>query len=101
MEFPLKTFEVGSQVRITPGGLRGGFAVWAYRHGVPISEILWRLRLRNQSTLEAYLQETGTLTVYSLLSKASRLKIEKAGSLFSCLHAALPSQEDISLFTTT
>lgn len=47
-----------SSLRLTPGGLRGGFAVWSYRHGVPIQDIMWALRLRSQSTLESYLQET-------------------------------------------
>ena len=100
-DFLLRSFRVGADIKLTPGGLRGGFAVWGYRKGIPITEILWRLRLRNQSTLESYLQETGTLTVYSLLSRESRLKIEQASSLFVYLHAALSSQGGESLPTTT
>jgi len=60
-----------SEVRLTPGGLRGGAAVRMYRENIPIPEILWSLRLRQQSTLEFYLQEVGTLTVFSKISSDS------------------------------
>eukprot|EP00438_Fugacium_kawagutii_P031386 Skav227574 [mRNA] locus=scaffold154:229860:234654:- [translate_table: standard] len=71
-DFVLKTFQVPSSCRLTPGGLRGGAAVAAYRAEVPIPEIQWRMRIRQQSTLESYLQETGTLTVYSELPEQVR-----------------------------
>lgn len=47
---------------LTPGGLRGGGAVESYRRGLPISEIQWRMRLKNQQTLESYLQEVAALS---------------------------------------
>ena len=39
-DFLLDSFGVDSGLRLTPGGLRGGSAVWAYRQGVSIPQIL-------------------------------------------------------------
>ena len=46
---------------LTPGGLRGGGAVAAYHCGRPVSDVQWRMRLKNLHTLEFYLQETAAL----------------------------------------
>ena len=100
-DFLLRSLQVDREINLTPGGLRGGFAVWSYRKGVPISEILWQLRLRQQSTLESYLQEVGTLTVYSLLTPGARGRIERCKVLFQFLGAALPSQADTPLSIAT
>ena len=100
-DFLLKSLHVEKEINLTPGGLRGGFAVWSYRRGTPISEILWQLRLRQQSTLESYLQEVGTLTVYSLLTPVARSSIERCKVLFQFLGAALPSQADTPLSIAT
>eukprot|EP00438_Fugacium_kawagutii_P026205 Skav223835 [mRNA] locus=scaffold1256:189550:193986:- [translate_table: standard] len=45
---------------ITPAGLRAGGTVHLYRHGTPIADILWVLRLKNIETLQHYLQEIST-----------------------------------------
>lgn len=100
-DFLLRSLSVGVEIGLTPGGLRGGFAVWSYRVGTPINEILWQLRLRQQSTLESYLQEVGTLTVYSMLTPAARTCIERCKVLYPHLCAALPSQADTPLSTAT
>lgn len=81
-----------SEVRLTPGGLRGGAAVRMYRENIPIPEILWSLRLRQQSTLEFYLQEVGTLTVFSKISSDSLGLLQRVSRFFSLLPLALPSR---------
>lgn len=45
---------------MTPAGLRAGGTVHLYRHGMPIADILWALRLKNIETLQHYLQEVAT-----------------------------------------
>ena len=88
-DFLLSSFGVDSSLRLTPGGLRGGSAVWAYRNGLGIQQILWNLRLRHQATLESYLQETASLTVFSSLSASSRLSFRRAAMIFDLLcHSA-------------
>ena len=78
-------------VRLTPGGLRGGAAVKMYRDNVPIPQIMWALRLRQQSTLEFYLQEVGTLTVFSQISSESLGLLRRVGQLFPLLPLAFSS----------
>ena len=53
---------IDTQLRLIPGGLRGGGAVWAYRGGMSIADIQWRMRLKHQAMLEYYLQEVGAIT---------------------------------------
>lgn len=85
--FLLQIFNIPSSLRLTPGGLRGGAAVRAYREGMPISQILWLMRLRNITTLEFYLQEVGSLTILSKLPTSSRESLRR----IACLYIVLPS----------
>ena len=58
----LEVLEVDAGLRLTPrGDSVGGAAVYHYRSGRAISDVLWLLRLRNQQTLESYLQEVAAL----------------------------------------
>jgi len=93
-DFLLKSFSIDKSLRLTPGGLRGGSAVWAYRHGVPLPQIQWNLRLRHLATLESYIQETASLTVFSSLTPTSRSRLQKAASLFGLLCYAANRQGD-------
>ena len=93
-DFLLKSFSIDKSLRLTPGGLRGGSAVWAYRHGVPLPQIQWNLRLRHLATLESYIQETASLTVLSSLTPTSRSRLQKAASLFGLLCYAANRQGD-------
>ena len=61
--------------RLTPGSLRGGGAVRAYRSGE------WRMRLRHQATLGFYLQEVAALSVLPALSEPSRTRIRSSAAL--------------------
>lgn len=84
-DFLLKTYGIDKSLRLTPGGLRGGFAVWAYRNEVPITQIQWNLRLRQLGTLESYIQETASLTVFSSLSTSTRSSLRHAAAIFGVL----------------
>ena len=68
----LNTLRIPQGVRLTPGGLRGGFAVWSYRTNCSIQNIMWSLRLRSQVTLESYPQEAAALNCFAGLSMEVR-----------------------------
>ena len=78
----LRLAEVPNTARLTPGGLRGGGAVESYRRGVAISELVWRMRLKNQSTLESYLQEVAALSALVDLPADSLTAIRAGARLY-------------------
>ena len=81
----LELCQLPTSLRLTPGGLRGGAAVTLYRKHVPIGDILWRLRLRAQTTLESYLQEMAASAVFSTLHPRVRERLFSFGTVFSLL----------------
>eukprot|EP00438_Fugacium_kawagutii_P004856 Skav221077 [mRNA] locus=scaffold3118:408562:418463:- [translate_table: standard] len=78
----LEALKVPSSVRPTPGGIRGGGAVLAYRRGEAIQNILWRMRISSQRTLESYLQETAAESVLVKLPTESKDRIRSLSSLY-------------------
>ena len=62
----------GSDVKLSPGSLRGGGAVEAYRSGIALDKLLWRMRLKSLQTLEHYLQEVACDTLLVDLSQEAR-----------------------------
>jgi len=76
-------FDLGQ--KLTPGGLRGGGAIEEYRKGSGISDIQWRMRLKNLTTLEAYIQEVAALSVMTSLSDLCVKRIKAASKLFPFL----------------
>ena len=84
-DFLLKLLGVQKELRVTPGGLRGGGAVSWYRRGGSISDLLWAMRLKQISTLESYLQEVSAISLLTDLSYEARHAIRCAASLFRCL----------------
>ena len=84
----LRSLLIPESVKVTPGGLRGGYAVCAYRSGESIQNIMWSLRLRSQVTLESYLQEAAALNCFSGLPAQSRDEINLLSDIFSFLPAA-------------
>jgi len=78
----LEVLGVDPALRLTPGGLRGGAAVYHYRAGRAINDVLWLLRLRNQQTLESYLQEVAALGKYEFHSKILHQRIFQHLPLF-------------------
>ena len=81
----LAKMRIPQDAHITPGGLRGGGCVTLYRKGCSVSDILWRMRLKNIQTLEAYLQEVAALSIFTDLPEESRLAVKAAASLFPFL----------------
>lgn len=71
--------------KLTPGGLRAGAAVYHYKMGKPIADLLWIMRLRNLQTLESYLQETAALNTFAVLSPKQRGVVSAASRSFSFL----------------
>lgn len=67
---------VGPQHRLTPGSLRGGGAVACHRRGVPIADLLWRMRLQNVKTLSFYLQETSAMSILPALQPSVRQRVQ-------------------------
>ena len=67
---------------LTPGGLRGGGAVWAYHHGTAIADIQWRMRLKHQHTLVHYLQEVAALNALLDAGPDSRVRLRQVAELF-------------------
>ena len=76
----LRTVKVPASLRLTLGGLRDGGAVYLYQGGLPVSDILWRMRLRHQATLEHYLQEVAAHATLQELSEESLRSIRAAAS---------------------
>lgn len=66
-------------IRLTPGVLRGGSAV-----------LLWEMRLRQQSTLESYLQETGAIGILRDLPRDVRSRLSTLKEMFRFLRFGSP-----------
>ncbi len=81
----LSLLHVDTELRITPGGLRGGGAINEYRKGASIADIQWRMRLKNVVTLESYVQEVAALSVMTSLTDISVRKIRAASKFFHFL----------------
>lgn len=84
-DFLLSQLGVDSSLHVTPGGLRGGGAVECYRKGMHIADLVWRMRLKQISTLESYLQEVAAMSLLTDLTPQSRRSIKSASSLFEFL----------------
>eukprot|EP00438_Fugacium_kawagutii_P003588 Skav221596 [mRNA] locus=scaffold1698:358778:363001:+ [translate_table: standard] len=89
-DFLLRCLDIPAELRLTPGGMRGGSAVHSYRSGISIPEILWNMRLRQQSTLESYLQETAALGVIQDLQPEVRLRLQRIRATFPFLRYGSP-----------
>ncbi len=70
-------------LRPTPASVRGGGAIMAYRRGEQIANIMWKMRLLNQQTLESYLQETAADSLLAKLPDPSRERIRSTAKVFS------------------
>eukprot|EP00438_Fugacium_kawagutii_P021961 Skav208057 [mRNA] locus=scaffold1124:175499:180298:- [translate_table: standard] len=71
--------------RPTPASIRGGGAIVAYQRGEPIQDIMWRMRVTNQRTLEHYLQEMAADAMMSRLPSQCKSKIRSAAALYPVL----------------
>ena len=87
----LRALGIPADFHLTPGGLRGGGAVAAYRRGDQVSEIQWRMRLQHVGTLAFYLQEVAALSVIPRLHLRAREKVSAAATLFPFVIASRPA----------
>lgn len=53
----MKHLKISASLKLTPGSLRGGGAVSAHRRKVPISDIMWKMRIVHMKPLTFYLQK--------------------------------------------
>ena len=79
----MNVLEIPKQVRPTPASVRGGGAIMAYKRGEPIANILWKMRLVSQGTLETYLQELAAETFLVQLPEVTKLRIRLAASFYT------------------
>ena len=86
----LDALQIPVKLRPTPGGIRGRGAVIAYRRGEPISDIMWRMRITAQRTLESYLQETAAESLLAKLPSSAKERIQSFSSLYSQLLGHCP-----------
>ena len=73
---------IPASTTLTPASIRGGGAVHMYHTSVGIPDILWRMRLRQLSTLESYLQETGASNLLQKLPVEVRRKITSCAKMY-------------------
>lgn len=78
----MRVLGVPPSLRVMPGGLRGGGAVHAYRHGAAISELMWKMRVRHQGTLEAYEGTAAASALTQLNANAAALRAIRSSSSF-------------------
>lgn len=60
--------KIPGRLKLTPGSLRGGGACHFYREHQDLGRLMWKMRLRQQQTLENYLQEVGAYTALNVRS---------------------------------
>ena len=77
----LSALDIPARFKLTPGCLRGGGAVAAYRRKKPVADIQWTMRLQSQSTLAYYLQEVSAESVLPKLSIKARDNVRAASAL--------------------
>ena len=81
-DFLLERLGISKRLRLTPGCLRGGGAIFAHGQGLPIPDLLWRMRLTHQTTLAHYLQEVAASSIIPSLPSEVRENIKAAADLF-------------------
>ena len=84
-DFLLRALCVPVACKLTPGGLRGGGAVHAFRQGLSIPDLLWKMRIQHASTLEAYLQEVTAITALKQLPDEAKRRVSTASTFFPFL----------------
>eukprot|EP00438_Fugacium_kawagutii_P031952 Skav201893 [mRNA] locus=scaffold550:821951:826546:+ [translate_table: standard] len=72
----LKALQISAQTNLTPGRLRGGGAVYQHRRGMPLTGLLWKMRLQHPQTLAFYLQETVAVSLLPSLPRLVRHRIQ-------------------------
>ncbi len=81
----LKVLAIDGHVHLTPGGVRGGGAVFAFETGTALPLLLWRMRLKHMATVEHYLQEVSASMVVPELPAHSRHRIRMFADFYQVL----------------
>ena len=63
-----------------------------YHQGVPISDLLWRLRLKHLATLESYLQETAASGVFGKLPNNAKANVRCCSAMLPHFYRAVISR---------
>ena len=84
------------EAQITPGSLRPGGTIFLYHSGLPIADLMWRLRLRNISTLESYLQETGAINIFASLPLQVKHNVQHCSEMFPHLCKAIITRSSLT-----
>lgn len=77
----LQALRIPDTTGLTPGGIRGGGCVHAFKSGVDFGRLLWKMRIKHLETLEHYLQEVVASTVVSEVPSVARQRISTASDL--------------------
>lgn len=80
----LRHLRVPPSFSLTPGSLRGGGAVASHRRGVPIADLMWKMRISQQRTLFHYLQEVTAISMLPQLSERTRTDIKLLQGFLPC-----------------
>lgn len=81
----LEVFGIHKSLKLTPGGLRGGGAIYLYHQSTAVPDILWRMRLKHLATLDSYLQETAASTIPAKLSSHTRRSLMVSSRFLSLM----------------
>lgn len=65
--------------------MRAGGAIAEYRSNQDLSLIMWRMRLKQIGTLQHYIQEVGTASIFVELPQISRERVIEAALLCDAL----------------
>lgn len=84
----LATLGIPKVLAITPGSLRGGGACYLYHRSTPITDILWRMRLRQVATLEFYLQEAAAMNTMQNLPHHVQQRVKSCAAMLT--HVSSP-----------
>ena len=80
-EYCLTFLGITKEFRFTPGCLRAGGAVHAFR-GTSIESLMWRMRITSHATLAHYLQEVVARTSLKRLPEDSKARIRLFASFY-------------------
>ena len=81
----LSVLGIEKTLSLTPGCIRGGAAVHAHQSGIPVQDLLWKMRIQHVATLQHYLQEMAAEAVLGKLSKPSKNAVQSASSMLTHL----------------
>ena len=77
----LTALQIPLTAGLTPGGLRGGGCVSFFQGTSNVQLLLWKMRLRHQQTLEAYLQEAVACSIIPTFSETAKRRVQTMAGL--------------------